>query len=63
MTATKYLRHKYALLYTTRIISKGKMFAVVDGKEIPEKEFKAMHRTPDRLYAACEANPDRTRII
>jgi hypothetical protein len=58
MTATEYLRRKQNELYTTRIIKNGQMFAVVNGEEIPESEFRKSVKVPDRLWAGKE-NPNK----
>ena len=61
MTAIQYLKHLYALRYTTYIRRNGKGFYLVDGKEIPEAEFKAMHKLPTVLNRSMD-NPDKTRL-
>lgn len=60
MTAREYLKHKYALTNTTYIRKQGKGFYLVDGVEIPEKQFKAMHIIPTVLNG-CKENPDKTK--
>ena len=60
MNAITYLKRKEALLYTTRVLKGGKMFAIVDGLEIPEKHFKAANQLPDRLYINPN-NPDKRK--
>ena len=61
MTVTEYIKRKYALLFTCYIRRNGKGFYLVDGVEIPEKQFKAMHIIPTVLNRNME-NPDKTRL-
>ena len=61
MNAIEYLKHKYALTQTTYIRREGKGFYLVDGVEIPEAEFKAIHKLPTVLNRNME-NPDKTRL-
>ena len=61
MTAIQYLKHLYALRYTTYIRRNGKGFYLVDGKEIPEAEFKELHKLPTVLNRSMD-NPDKTRL-
>ena len=60
MTAKEYVKHLYALRYTTYSRRNGKGFYLVDGVEIPEKQFKAMHIIPTVLNG-CKENPDKTK--
>ena len=61
MNAIQYVEHLYALRYTTYIRRDGKGFYLVEGVEIPETEFKAMHKLPTVLNRSME-NPDKTRL-
>jgi hypothetical protein len=61
MTAIEYIKHLYALRYTTYIRRDGKGYYLVDGVEIPEKQFKAMHIIPTVLNRSMD-NPDKTRL-
>jgi hypothetical protein len=61
MNAIEYIKHLYALRYTTYIRRDGKGYYLVDGVEIPEGEFKAMHKLPTVLNRSMD-NPDRTRL-
>ena len=57
MNAIDYVKHLYALKYTTYIRRNGQGFYLVDGAEVPEQEFKAMHKLPTVLNRNME-NPD-----
>jgi hypothetical protein len=61
MTAIQYIKHLYALRYTTYIRREGKGYYLVDGVEITEAEFKAMHKLPTVLNRSMD-NPDKTRL-
>ena len=61
MNAIEYLKHKEALTQTTYIRRDNQGFYLVDGIEIPEAEFKAMHKLPTVLNRNME-NPDKTRL-
>ena len=56
MTVKDYLLLKEKLETPTRVYKNGKLFAIVNGKEIPENEFVRSLGIPDRLYSAKE-NP------
>ena len=58
MTVAEYLRIKERDYQTLRVIKNGQTFAIVNGKEIPEKEFLKSVRVPDRLWCGKE-NPNK----
>ncbi len=62
MNYTSYVKHLYALKYTTYIRKGGQGFYLVDGKEMPEAEFKAIHQLPTVLNG-CKDNPDKTKMF
>lgn len=62
MTVAQYLSIKYEYLNATRIITGGECYAIHNGQRIPEARWKAMHRTPDKLYYSND-NPDKTKVV
>jgi hypothetical protein len=57
MDAIEYVKRKQKLVYTTRVVKNGQMFAIVQGKEIPEEDFRRENKLPVRLHVkenACK---------
>lgn len=66
MNAITYLKHKYAREYTLFRITPEGGFYVVDGREIPSKEFEAAYPLPlyvrtEKLNGAIGKNCDNTK--
>lgn len=60
MNVAEYVRNKNVRTYTPFIIKNGKGFYLVDGKEIPQKEFEAQFPLP-LVLKKVEGNPDKTK--
>jgi len=59
-TPTEYLRKKQNLTQTTYIRKQGKGFYLVNGEEIPAKEWEKANELPLSLRLG-KPNPDKTR--
>jgi hypothetical protein len=59
-TPTEYLRRKNNLTQRTYIRRNGKGFYLINGVEIPSKEWEKENKLPTSLVLGKE-NPDRTR--
>ena len=60
-TPTEYLRRKQNLIQTTYIRKQGKGFYLVNGEEIPAKEWEKANELPLSLRLGRENN-DKTRL-
>lgn len=56
MTATEYLHRKDTLLNTPYVLKGGRMYAIYQGREIPEEVFMQIFKLPDRLYTRPNPN-------
>jgi hypothetical protein len=59
-TPTEYLRRKVNLTQTTYIRKQGKGFYLINGQEIPAKEWEKANELPNSLVLG-RVNPDKTR--
>jgi hypothetical protein len=57
---SEYIRRKQNLTQTTYIRKQGKGFYLVNGEEIPAKEWEKANELPNSLVLG-RVNPDKTR--